>query len=141
VALLYRPTAQPQSQRLALRRLLFWALVVGSVGLAAFLAVAQSSRITETGYRLRQWERLREQRQAQVYQAEAEVARLASLDRVAQEAARRLGMGPPESVEYIYLEAPPPSRPSIPSRFRPPEPAVPQGRSWWARLLHLLPLP
>lgn len=141
MALLDRPTAQPQAQELSLRVPFLWLLAVLAVGLAAFLAAAQSSRITQAGYGLRQSELERDNLLVETHRLEAEVAQLASLQRIALEAKGRLGMGPPERYQYLYVDVPAPGQERVPVAWQPAPPTPAPERSWWARLLSLLPLP
>ncbi|HKZ50286.1 MAG TPA: hypothetical protein VJ256_00810 [Dehalococcoidia bacterium] len=130
------------SERASRRPVLLWALAGTAMAVAAFFAVAQSSHSTAAGLRLRQWESVRDQRRAQVYQAEALAAQLSSLDQVARGAGARFGMAPPKAVDYLEVsEGPVPPRAALPHRFRPSPPAASPEHPWWARLRRLLPLP
>lgn len=126
----------------ALRLTLLCGAAIALMGLAGLLTLAQSSRVTTAGYRLRQLEQSRLQQQAQVNLLEAEVAEMASLERIQREASRRLLMGPPQEVIYIRVAEPQPDIKHVPDRFFPPSPPpeVPKN-PWWKTLLRLLPLP
>jgi hypothetical protein len=75
-----------------------------------------------------------------VHSLEAEVATLASLERVEREARGRLGMVPAEKVLYLEVDVPPPRQQLLPRRFSASELSVDEpGTSWWQALLKLLP--
>lgn len=135
-----RPAARP---RLGMPSLGLRAVLLGgamAVVLAGLLQVVQTSNVTSTGFTIQRLEQERLDWQARVHQLEAEVASLASLARVEQEARGRLGMVPAETRLYLEINAPVPSQPLLPTRFAPtPEPAESAERSWWQDLLDLLP--
>jgi cell division protein FtsL len=114
-----------------------------AIGLAALLPLLQSSQATTTGYSIRELERQRNDWQARIHELEAEVASLASLDRIENEARDRLKMQAPEDTVYITVDLPAPESQPIPERFLPPKnQETTQGdKSWWQSLLDLLPLP
>jgi cell division protein FtsL len=114
-----------------------------AVGLAALLPLLQSSQATTTGYSIRQLERQRNDWEARIHELEAEVASLASLDRIEKDAHDRLNMQAPEDTVYITVHVASPESQPIPERFLPPknqETSQPD-KSWWQSLLDLLPLP
>src|SRR3546814_221179 len=91
------------------------------VGLAAMLPLVQSSGATSTAGRV---ERLQEEKtgmQAKLRELELEVAQMGSLGRIENEARTRLQMEPPKETHYIAVDAPPPEKSKLPSRFLPPE--------------------
>lgn len=107
---------------------------------AALLQVIQTSNVTTTGYHIQRLEQERLEWQARVHQLEAEVASLASLERIEQEARGRLGMVPAERRLYLEMNAPVPTHQLLPTRFSPPEaPEQRSGQPWWRDMLDLLP--
>jgi len=112
------------------------------MGLGGILTLAQASRVTTAGYRLRQLEETLQQRQAQLHLLEEETAEMASLARIQRDARQRLLMGPAKEYLYIEVAQPQPEIKRIPDRFLPaslPSPA--EKRPWWKTALNLLPLP
>jgi cell division protein FtsL len=136
-----RPAPSAKGRPLSMPLVLTIALV--AVGLAALLPLLQSSQATTTGYSIRQLERQRNDWEARIHELEAEVASLASLDRIENEAHDRLNMQAPEDTVYITVDVASPESQPIPERFLPPEnQETTQGdKSWWQSLLDLLPLP
>ena len=133
-----RPLARTSFQVWSLRRILAFAF--GVVALLLLLQVIQTSDATSTGYSIRDLEQKRLDWSAQVHRLEAEVASLASLDRVEREAKGRLGLVPAQSVIYLEVDAAPPQQQLVPRRFFTSEPgAGDPGTSWWQALLKLLP--
>lgn len=144
MAVLNRPLLRPlpgaATSRLRPRAIVGVALA--ALALAAMIQVVQSSDATSRGYQVQQLQRRRLELEAQVHQKEAEVALLASLDRVEREARTRLGMVPAEQRLYMQMSEPVPREQLLPTRFLPPAEAAPAGggRPWWRRLLDRLPL-
>jgi cell division protein FtsL len=114
-----------------------------AVGLAALLPLLQSSQATTTGYSIRQLERQRNDWEARIHELEAQVASLASLDRIEKDAHDRLNMQAPEDTVYITVDVAGPESQPIPERFLPPknQETSQADKSWWQSLLDLLPLP
>jgi cell division protein FtsL len=114
-----------------------------AIGLAALLPLLQSSQTTTTGYSIRQLERQRNDWEARTHELEAEVASLASLDRIEKDAHDRLNMQAPEDTVYITVDVASPASQPIPERFLPPknQETSQADKSWWQSLLDLLPLP
>jgi cell division protein FtsL len=138
VSVIGRPLARPSFRLWNLRRVL--ALAVGAVALLALLQVIQTSDATSTGYAIQRLEQERQDRSADVHRLEAEVATLASLDRVEREAKDRLGLVPAEKVIYLQAPVAPPSQQLVPRRFYPADSSAGEtGTSWWQALLKLLP--
>ncbi len=107
---------------------------------AGLLQVVQTSNVTSTGYEIQGLEEARLEWSARVHQLEAEVASLASLERVEQEARGRLGLVPAERRLYLEVNAPVPPQQILPTRFAPAEPPEESSSgSWWQDLLDLLP--
>ena len=133
-----RPFSRPSFRLWSLRRIL--ALAFGAVALLGLLQVIQTSDATSTSYTIRHLEQERQDWSAQVHRLEAEVATLASLERVEREARDRLGMVPAEKVLYLDVDVPPPQQQLLPRRFSASKPSVDEpGTSWWQALLKLLP--
>jgi cell division protein FtsL len=110
----------------------------------ALLQVNQFSRLTSTGYQIDSLTQLRDSKQAENHQLEADVAQLSSLARVDWQARVNLHMVPATRKLYISVNQPVPRRETLPTRFLPPEnggSAAPpaQSDSIWERLLKLLP--
>ena len=137
----------PVARRAAMRvpppirraRLPLW-VWVGVVGLAiaAALPVLQSSDATATGAALRDLERQRAAAQAEVRELASQVGELTSLDRVAAVAKTRLGLTPARPTVLLTVDTAPPER-LLPARFLPRrEAVVPEGATWWQRLLDVL---
>jgi len=138
VSVISRPLARTGFRLWSLRRIL--ALAFGVVALLSLLQVIQTSDATSIGYTIRSLEQERLDWSAQVHALEADVASLASLDRVEREAKGRLGLVPAERVIYLEAGAPPPSQQLVPRRFLASEPgASGPSTSWWQALLKLLP--
>lgn len=118
------------------------ALAAVVVGIAALLPLIQSSGATSSAGRLHV---LREERagwQAQLRELEVEAARLGSLERIEQEARKRLGMEEPKEVLFIALDAPAPAPRRVPARYLPPDPGHREaGSSLWQDIFGWLPLP
>lgn len=133
-----RPLARPSFRLWNLRRVL--AFAVGAVALLALLQVIQTSDATSTGYSIRRLEQERQDWSANVHRLEAEVATLASLERVEREAKDRLGLVPAEKVIYLEAAVAPPHQQLVPRRFYASDSSAGEtGTSWWQALLKLLP--
>ena len=110
----------------------------------ALLQVILSSTFTHTGQQLRDLEGRRAELQAQIYQTEADVAALASLERTERIARERLGMVPAQVNQYVSVNTEAPPGALLP---RPIVQVAPQDRSagaegpWWRALIQALPLP
>ena len=138
MAVIGRPLARTSFRLWSLRRIL--ALAFAVVALLGLLQVIQTSDATSTGYAIRSLEEERLDWSAQVHSLEAEVASLASLERVEREAKGRLGLVPAERVIYLESNTAPPSQQLVPRRFFTSEPGSGNaGTSWWQALLKLLP--
>ncbi len=113
-----------------------------AVGLAGILPLLQSSQATTTGYNIRQLERQRNDWEARIHELEADIASLAALDRIEEEARQRLNMQAPEHTVYLSVDVASPESHPVPDRFLPPEQeSAKENQSWWQSLLDLLPLP
>ncbi len=133
-----RPQAQARPTRLPRSGTLMAAALVAT---AALLPVVQSSNLTTTGYEIRALEQRRSDLQAAIYNAQVDIARLGSLERVEREARGRLGMVPAERAISVQVNVPPPAPRQIPARYVPePPPHVPaRPTGFWERLLARLP--
>jgi cell division protein FtsL len=136
-----RPAPRARGRPLSMPIVLTIALV--AVGLAALLPLLQNSRATTTGYDIRQLERQRDDWEARIHELEAEIATLASLDRIEREAHQRLDMQAPENTVYLTVDVASPDSQPVPDRFLPPkkDQSAKEGKSWWQSLLDLLPFP
>ncbi len=113
------------------------------VGLAALLALIQSSDATTTSGRV---ERLKERLadwEARTQELQMEVATRGGLERIEREARERLGMVPAQETIYVTVDEPGPEPAKLPSRFLPPSrPRRPlESDSLWEKLFGWLPWP
>jgi cell division protein FtsB len=136
-----RPAPRAKGRPLGMPVVLTIALV--AVGLAGLLPLLQNSQAVNTDYNIRQLERQRNDWEARIHELEAEIASLASLDRIEGEARERLDMEAPEDTLYLTVDVPRPESQPVPDRFLPPEKqeSVKDDQSWWQSLLDLLPFP
>ena len=108
----------------------------------ALFQVVQTSSFAQTGQKLQQLEQRRAVMKAQIYELEAEVASLASLERTEREARERLRMVPGPVQGYITVEVEAPSGPLLPRPLLEPSPMQqPEAEPWWRSLFRALPLP
>ncbi len=137
--LIARPLPKPLPRITGVRTALLVAfLIVAGVGL---LKVFQTSNATTNDYTLQQLQQQRFDKQAEVHQLEAEVSLLTLIDRIDQEALGRLGMVPATTTMTLEVHKPPPAQQLIPLRFITTSSAAQTGsRSWWQKLLSLVPL-
>ncbi len=115
------------------------ALVIGA---AALIPLVQSSIATTTNGNVRLLEQQRDDWQAQIQELELDVATMAGLNRIEDEAREGLKMVEPKDTRYITVpvEAPEPRR--LPSRYLPPTADEREAKpSAWKKLLDWLPLP
>ena len=134
-----RQIAQPMlAQRLPL--LLLAGIMLAAVAAVGLLQVSQTSRVTTIGYELRTLESERSALAARVRLLEAEIAGIARIDQVRDEAIERLGMALPEQTLRIAVAVPAPRVIPMPERYVIAEPAPePRTAGWWERLLNWLP--
>lgn len=112
-------------------------IAVASVGL---LQVSQTSHLTTIGYELRSLETERSAISARVRLLEAEIANIARIDQVRNEAIERLGMSEPTETLRIAVTVPAPHIIPMPKRYVASEQILdPSPRSWWELLLYKLP--
>src|SRR5262245_22109030 len=121
MALLKRTPAQPLDRRIGIPGVAI--LAAGFVAAAALLPVAQTSITTEAGAEIRRLEVQRADIQARINTAQADVATLASSERIDREARGRLGMAPAARSTYVTFTQPAPSG-GVPARFLNPEAAI-----------------
>jgi len=103
------------------------AVAIIAAAAIALLQVFQSSGLVNTGETLQRLEREQAERQARIHGLEAEVAALASLDRVERQARERLGMIPARNIVYLDVAAEAPTGPLLPRPYG--EQAAPQAAS------------
>jgi hypothetical protein len=101
-----------------------------------------SSTFTHTGQKLQRLESQRAQLQALIYEAEADVAVLASLERTERVARDRLGMVPARPGDHIAVAVEAPSGALLPRPILDvATPAPSEDRPWWQEILESLSLP
>lgn len=134
-----RPAPRAKGRPFSMPLVLTIALV--TIGLAGLLPLLQSSQTTTTGHNIGELERQRNDWEARTHELEAEIASLAALDRIEEEAHQRLGMEAPERTLYLTVDVASPESQPIPDRFLPPkkQESAEADQSWWQSLLELLP--
>ena len=125
------------------RRAIAVALTVAAA--IALLQVILSSTFTHTGQQLRDLENRRAELQAQIYQTEADVAALASLERMERIARERLGMVPAKVNHHVAVSVEAPTGALLPRPIVQPRPDTQtpnnEEQPWWQALVQALPLP
>jgi hypothetical protein len=124
------------------RRAIAVALTVAAA--IALLQVILFSTFTHAGQRLTNLQDQREELQAEIYQTEADIAALASLDRTERMARERLGMVPARVNRYVSVSVEAPSGALLPRpvvRITPPQTPASEDQPWWRTLIQALPLP
>ena len=122
------------------RRAIITALSI--VAVIALLQVVMSSSFTHTGAKLQTLEAQRSDLQAQIYDLEAEVAALASLERTERMARDRLGMIPARNQAYLSVSVEAPSGPLLPRPLLDLEAdSQSDPAPWWRAVLEFLPRP
>jgi cell division protein FtsL len=112
------------------------------VAIIALLQVVMSSSFAHTGAKLQTLEAQRSDLQAQIYDLEAEVAALASLERTERMARERLGMIPAKNLSYLSVEVEAPSGPLLPRPLLDLDaPDQSDPAPWWRTILDQLPEP
>jgi len=101
----------------------------------------QSSSFAHTGQQLQRLEIERTSLKAEVYDLQAQVAELSSLDRTEQVARDKLGMIRAHNIEYVSVGVDAPSGPLLPRPLITPSEEQPAGEPWWESLYKALPLP
>jgi len=120
------------------------AIVAAALVLGAASLIPLSSLVGATTAQgeVKRLQRERTQWEARVQELEAQVAHLASLQRIEKEAKERLGMVSPEEVIYLTVDEPAPAAPELPPALRPSsDEGKGSGEPWWERLLRWLPIP
>ena len=115
-------------------------IAVAALVIVGLLRVVQTSQETTAGFAAQVLQQDKLELQTSVRQLEAEVAALASLARVEQEAAR-LGLVPPMQESSVQVNVAPSLAGLLPSRFAPPPEeaqAATTSSSWWRDLLKTL---
>ena len=108
----------------------------------ALLQVVMSSTFTHTGQKLQRLESQRAELQALIYETEADVAVLASLERTERVARDRLGMVPARPGDYITVAVEAPSGALLPRPLLDVTAAAPsEERPWWQEIIEALSLP
>ena len=130
----------PSAQAWSPRRAIAVALTVAAA--IALLQVILSSTFTHTGQQLRDLEVRRAGLQAEIYQTEADIAALASLDRTERVARDRLGMVPARVNQYVSVGVEAPSGALLPRPVvQPAQSPATEEQPWWRALIQALPLP
>lgn len=96
-------------------------IITALVTAAALLPVVQNSNATTTGYDIRETERRKGDLQAAMYNAQMDIAKLGSLERIDREARTRLGMVPAERSFAVTVREPAPQQRQVPARYLPEE--------------------
>lgn len=113
-----------------------------AIGAAALVPLVQSSIATTTNGNVHRLEQLRDDRQAQIQELELDVATMAGLSRVENEARTRLDMVEPKQTRYITVPTEPPEPRKLPSRYLPAESGQQEAEpGLWEKFLDWLPLP
>lgn len=101
----------------------------------------QTSGATETGYRMQELERERQDWNSRIHQREAVIAGLSALPRIEQES-RKLGLEPAQAPVYLDVPVPAPDRLRLPARYAPAQSAEEsRAETLWQRLRQRLSLP
>ena len=119
--------------------LIISALVIGA---AALIPLVQSSIATTTNGNVRLLEQQRDDWQAQIQELELDVATMAGLNRIENEARNGLKMVEPKETRYITVPEEAPEPRSVPGRYLPSTANEREAEpSAWRKLLNWLPLP
>ena len=121
------------------RRAIAVALAISAV--IALLQVVQSSSSANTGQQLQRLEAERIALKAEVYDLQAEVAHLTSLDRTERVAREQLGMIRARNVSYLDVEIEAPEGALLPRPLVEPLDEGSGVEPWWESLYRALPLP
>jgi cell division protein FtsL len=111
------------------------------VAVIALLQVVQSSNFAHTGQQLQHLEAERTTLKAEVYDLEAQVAGLSSLDRTEKVAVEKLGMVRARNVSYLSVGVDAPAGPLLPRPLISTTEPQPASEPWWKSLYKALPLP
>jgi hypothetical protein len=109
----------------------------------ALLQVILSSTFTYTGQKLHDLELRKAELRAAIYQTEADIAALASLERTERVAKERLGMVPARGSQYVSVTLESPAGALLPRPISGDalSEEVRTDGPWWRALLQALPLP
>ena len=124
------------------RRAIAVALTVAAA--IALLQVILFSTFTHAGQKLTNLELRSAELQAEIYQAEADIAALASLDRTERVARDRLGMVPARVNRYVAVSIEAPSGALLPrplEQIAQPAGTPAEVQPWWRTMIQALPLP
>jgi hypothetical protein len=113
------------------------------VAAIALLQVILSSTFTYTGQKLHDLELQRAELQAAIYETEADIAALASLERTERVARDRLGMVPARVSQYVAVSVESPGGALLPRPIGTGSgsDSSQAAEPWWRVLLQALPLP
>jgi cell division protein FtsB len=111
------------------------------VVLAIMLPVMQSSDETTQGYKINSLQQQQSDLEAQIYQAQSEIAQLGALNRVDSDARNRLGMVASTSETSVTVSIPMPATRALPNAYLPAATASSRTDTtgFWQRLARLLP--
>lgn len=116
-------------------------LAIGAIVVVALLQLVQTSDAAISSFAIQKLEQEKLELRTGISQLEGEIARLQSLARIEEEAAR-LDLVPPLERRDAQVNVPQlGDQRGLPSRFAPEEgpESDAQGQSWWRDLLNLLP--
>ena len=117
------------------------AVALATAAVIALLQVVQSSSFASTGQQLQRLEAERVALKAEVYDLEAVVAGLASLNRTERVARGQLGMIRARNVSYLSVGVEAPEGALLPRPLVEPLDNEPAAEPWWESLYKALPLP
>jgi hypothetical protein len=131
---------RPAPERLPLRRPNGWLLAAAAVAATgALLPVLQNSLATSRGFDIQSADSRRVVLEGEISLMEADVARLASLNRI-QRRALELGLGPASDPIFVTVAEPGPAPAKVPAEFLPrPERDLAEPEPWWRSLVSWLP--
>ena len=139
-ASLPRPRSSVAGRLLRGVSLLLALAAIVSIAAIGSLQVQQSSRMTASGYELRQLQQQRAELAVEVRLLEAEIAQMSNLETVHAAATGRLGMVRPDDTVRISVGVPAPDVAPMPERYvraAPETPAPPEP--WWSGMLWSVP--
>ena len=151
MAVVNRAISAPQQQTstiasLAVRFRPLLLIAVAALVIVGLLRVVQTSQATTVGFAVQALQQERLELETALRQLEADVAMLASLERIEREA-QRLGLAPPVERASVWVNVALPVANTLPTRFAPndaeadktTETSDTATTSWWRRLLKPLP--
>jgi cell division protein FtsL len=131
-------TAQPPATWRPRRAI---AVAFATAAAIALLQVLQSSNFANTGQQLQRLEAERAALKAEVFDLQAEVAGLASLERTERVAREELGMIRARNVSYLSVGVESPEGALLPRPLVEPVVSEPEAEPWWVSLYKALPFP